>query len=332
MKRNLVPILLFLLLLLSACAAKNHVPAANMNAQTNGGWTAFSAPEWAQNGEFVSITAIAATTDGTLWFGTAGGPASIGTGLYRFDGRAWTRYTTQNGLPADEISSLAATPDGSLWLTTFCCGAARLDSKGNWQYWTAQNGLPENDARAIAVDLQGNVWIGFSETGLARFDGQAWQTFARGYVGQISPLPDGSVLFSLSDDSRPVLKRFGSDGWGTLELPPQLNETYVFDIAETPDGALWFATERVGLFRLNGYDWTQFTPQSSLTSETVLALTVAPDGSLWCGTTNGINQFDGQTWRTYYAGKWILSAFTVPDGNLWFGGNGEILQYSPQRK
>jgi ligand-binding sensor domain-containing protein len=284
---------LSILLLCAACAPANRAPIAHMNAQASGDWTAFSAPELEQNGEAVSITAIVATADGALWFGTAGGPVSIGTGLYRFDRQTWARYTAENGLPADEISSLAAAPDGSLWLTTFCCGVARLESKGGWQYWSTQNGLQEDDARASAVDSQGNVWIGFSENGLARFS---------------------------------------SEGWVTLDVPPALNATYVFDIAETPDGTIWFATERAGVFHFSNDIWTQFTPRDGLAGETVLALAVAPDGSLWCGTTNGISRYDGQTWETYYAGKWILSAFAAPDGSLWFGAAGEILRYSPQRK
>jgi ligand-binding sensor domain-containing protein len=323
---------LSILLLCAACAPANRAPIAHMNAQASGDWTAFSAPELEQNGEAVSITAIVATADGALWFGTAGGPVSIGTGLYRFDRQTWARYTAENGLPADEISSLAAAPDGSLWLTTFCCGVARLESKGGWQYWSTQNGLQEDDARASAVDSQGNVWIGFSENGLARFDGKTWQTFERGYAGRIDPLRDGAVLFSISENSHPRLTRFSSEGWVTLDVPPALNATYVFDIAETPDGTIWFATERAGVFHFSNDIWTQFTPRDGLAGETVLALAVAPDGSLWCGTTNGISRYDGQTWETYYAGKWILSAFAAPDGSLWFGAAGEILRYSPQRK
>ncbi|MDW8276815.1 MAG: hypothetical protein RMJ85_02235 [Anaerolineales bacterium] len=326
MTRN---ILLSFALLLSACAPHSRAPVAPMNTQTDGAWTVFSAPEWTQNGEAVSVTAIAAATDGALWFGTAGGPAASGTGLYRFDGTNWTRYTTQSGLPADEISSLAAAPDGSLWVATFCCGTARLDKTGGWQYWKAPNDLPENDARAIAVDFQGNPWVGFAETGLARFDGQTWQTFGRGYVGQISPLADGSVLFSISEDSRPLLKRFGRDGWDTLELPSPLKESYIFDVAQTPDGALWFATEKAGLFRLTDGAWRQFTVQDGLPADSVLTLTVASDGSLWCGTPNGIARFDGQTWRVSYADEWVVSAYAAPDGRIWFGGKGEILRYEP---
>lgn len=328
MKKNLI--LLFVFFLLPACASPNRPLAAGIHAQTNGGWTIFSAPEWTQNGESLVFTAITAAKDGALWFATAGGPASSGTGLYRFDGQIWTRYTTQNGLPANEISSLAASSDGSLWLTTFCCGVARLDNRQRWQYWTTQNGLPENDVRAVAIDSRNTVWIGFSENGIARFDGTTWQNFQQGYAGRIVALRDDSVLFSLSENSQPRLMRFDNAEWTTPQIPPALKAAYVFEIAEMPDGAIWFATEQAGIFYFSNNTWSQFTTHDGLASETVLALAVAFDEALWCGTTRGISRFDGRNWEVYYPNEWITSALAAPDGALWFGGNGKILRYSPQ--
>ena len=83
-----------------------------MKTRQSGNWTIYIAPEWNQQKEPVTISSLAVAADGTLWFGTTGGPVSIGTGAYHFDGKTWSRYTTLNsGLPADEVSSIAASPD-----------------------------------------------------------------------------------------------------------------------------------------------------------------------------------------------------------------------------
>ncbi|MDX9991796.1 MAG: hypothetical protein RBS68_07060 [Anaerolineales bacterium] len=300
---------------------------ASINAQQAGNWTIYSAQEWLQNGETVTISSTVGDPDGNLWFGTIGGPVSNGTGLYRFDGENWTRYSMENGLPADEISSLAVNPTGELWLTTFCCGAAQFDGD-TWKIFTRSDGLPEDDVRASLIDRQGNLWLGFSEKGVARFDSETWQTFPlEGYVGQLGLLADGSVLASLSDNSNPRLARFDGEQWTDFETPLELQNAYVFDFVETTEGVLWFATEHDGVFRLSDSEWTHFTQQDGLASDSVLALAVHSTGDIWFGTTNGIARFDGKNWQTYQPGLWVTSAFVAADGSLWFGANGAILRY-----
>jgi WD40 repeat protein len=302
-----------------------------INTQRTGAWTIYSAQEWLQTGETVVISGIAGDPHGSLWFGTIGGPVSHGTGLYRFDGRNWTRYSMDNGLPADEISSLAVNPNGELWLTTFCCGAAQFDGD-TWKIFTRQDGLPEDDVRASLIDQQGNLWLGFSKKGVARFDGETWQTFPlKGYVGHLGLLADGSVLASVSDNSNPRLARFDGKQWTNFETPPEMQQAYVFDFAETPAGVLWFATEHDGAFRLSGGEWTQYTTSDGLSSDSVLALAVAPNGDIWFGTPNGITRFDGESWETYQPGKGIVSAFAAADGSLWFGADSTILRYAPEK-
>jgi len=56
----------------------------------------------------------------------------------------------------------------------------------------------------------------------------------------------------------------------------------------------------------------------------VRAVAVAPDGTLWFGTSAGVSRFDGATWTTYttrdgLAANRVSSVTVGPDGTLWFG-------------
>ena len=51
------------------------------------------------------------TPDGMLWLASRGG-------LIRFDGREFTRYTRQEGLPDNSAFCLLLAKDGSLWVGT----------------------------------------------------------------------------------------------------------------------------------------------------------------------------------------------------------------------
>mgnify|MGYP001213471290 CR=1 FL=1 len=297
------------------------------NEQSAGTWTIYPTKEWLQNSEPVAISSISGDSDGNIWFGTTGGPVSSGTGLYRFDGETLTHFSMENGLPADEISSLAIDSTGELWLTTFCCGVAHFDGDA-WKTFTRQDGLPEDDVRASLIDRQGNLWLGFSEKGVVRFDGKTWQTFPlEGYAGCLGLLADGSVLASVSDNSNPRLARFDGEQWTDFETPPQMRNAYVFDFVETNEGVLWFATEHDGVFRLSDGEWTHFTQQDGLSSDSIFAIAVDSAGDIWFGTANGITHFDGENWQTHQPGQWVTSAFAAADGSLWFGADGAVLRY-----
>jgi ligand-binding sensor domain-containing protein len=53
--------------------------------------------------------AIEQDRDGNLWFGT------FGDGLYRYDGKQITRFTTENGLPDNTVKSIFKDKTGKLW-------------------------------------------------------------------------------------------------------------------------------------------------------------------------------------------------------------------------
>jgi ligand-binding sensor domain-containing protein len=163
-----------------------------------GTWTIYIPASWPERykreNEFPIISSIAIDSGGAVWFATTGGPVAIGDGVYRFDGKNWVHFSTENGLPSEEISSMVAGPNGIIWFGTHCCGIAKFDGK-TWDHFTVANGLGSNDVRSIAVAPDGKLWVGTSENGLSIYDGIGWKTIQdeagipRGFVGDIFILP-----------------------------------------------------------------------------------------------------------------------------------------------
>ena len=307
---------------------------------SHGDWTTYTAPEWQQKGESIMISAMTIAADGSLWAGTMGGAATIGTGIYRFDGNIWTHFTDQNGVPFMEVNAIAAAPDNTLWFATSCCGLSHFDGK-NWTTYTTDSGLPSNDIRTLTIAPDGSLWLGTEDKGVVRFDGKSWQNYTMerdglwgNTVTQGGVMPDGSLLFS-TNTSWPYLSRFDGQSWSQYAPKggPVDNHFYTADIATAPDHSLWFATSG-GVYRLKDGVWTNYTTQDGLASDQVLQVEATSDGALWFGTDSGLSRFDGNQWTTFttqdgLASDWISSLVAGPNGSLWVGTPGGISHYAP---
>src|SRR5690606_20884315 len=72
-----------------------------------------------------SVTSMLAANDGTLWVGTRGGI------LQRDAAGTWTKQTTQNGLPSNEVQGISISEDGSI--KVLFPNAAAVWKEGKWQ-------------------------------------------------------------------------------------------------------------------------------------------------------------------------------------------------------
>jgi ligand-binding sensor domain-containing protein len=95
-------------------------------------------------------SAIAQTADGYLWVGTR-------TGLMRFDGVRFTRWTSPSGqiLPGRGLGALLGAKDGSLWIGT-SGGLSRLKDGELTSYILQPAGA---GVGAIVEDAAGAIWV-----------------------------------------------------------------------------------------------------------------------------------------------------------------------------
>ncbi len=99
------------------------------------------------------IVAMEVTADGTVWCGT------WGAGLAHFDGRKWTNYTTDEGLPGNHVFMLHVDPDNQLWVGTNN-GLTRMKGKKFEGLLTVADGLFANNVFSMATAPDGTYWVG----------------------------------------------------------------------------------------------------------------------------------------------------------------------------
>jgi signal transduction histidine kinase/ligand-binding sensor domain-containing protein len=254
---------------------------------------------------------------------------------YRFD-----YWTTDNGLPQNEVPAITQTPDGYLWFAT-SDGLVRYDGvrftvfdQGN------SKGLRSNRFTSLYVDEAGTLWAG-TDDGLARYrDGVFTSlTTADGlpgnYVTKVRGDGAGGLLmitlggwvryhdgaFSLYAPENPRLLEvyFGPSGtrwtWdaaGVHQARDGHETTYPIPyggintpriLYEDRSGALWATVAAYGVFRVKDGTVTRYTAEDGLPP----AYPVFEDrqGNIWFGTfDNGLVRFrDGR-----------FTAYTTADG------------------
>ena len=229
-----------------------------------------------------SISALAAADDGTLWFGTFGqGLFGLGT-----DGTI-AEYDEEDGLAQNNIRALLIDRRGRLWVGTKF-GVNTLDG-GRLRSYTVHQGLPNDNIWCLFQDAEGGIWLGTDGAGALRWAGDRFVTWT---------VADGlcsDLVMALCSDARGDLwlGTYGNgvcriDNMAAITTLDGLPNNTVWSAAAAPDGSLWFGTTG-GLVHIVNGRTVPPEPGRDLGEVRVLALHLDDDGTLWCGTREGLS-------------------------------------------
>ncbi len=219
----------------------------------------------------VMITAMFEDSKGSFWFG------SHGDGLCRYDGKQFTYFRANHGLPSGIVREFAPGPD--------------------WSKTRKING--GNQISSIQEDKEGNIWIK-THASISKFNGQ---TFTAIHSDKESTLLTNRsnkeweaeldyLWFGSSD--RLGLHRYNGHKleFLTFPLPYGLNADGVSEVYKDKEGNIWFGTMENGTFRYDGKSFTRINKKD----EIGICRSVFQDntGRIWI-TNNlfGLNYLEG---------------------------------------
>ena len=249
--------------------------------QMNGGWTLrvieIGLQREVENDMIVRT--LVEDRQGALWIGA-------GSGLYRRwpDGRT-ERYTTEHGLPANDVLALLMDANGQLWVgTRKGLSQIALDARTHQpriiRRYTQKNGLPNPNTRSLFQSSTGQLWVGLI-TALVELVPEA--------------SGDGSqVRYSVSE--------LGVD------------KLFVQALAEDRDGNLWVGTDN-GALKLAQNGFTTYSEADGLGESRVSSLFESRDGDLGVMTL-----FSSATPLSWFEGKRFRAIRPrLPRGLTYFG-------------
>jgi ligand-binding sensor domain-containing protein len=312
-----------------------------------------------------SVKAIAADSQGILWFGTD-------QGVYSYNGTEWRSYATGDMGGFNSYNSCAAEDQsGNLWFGTWGNGLLRYDGQ-HWQSFTTDDGLSGNSIFCLLVDSQNYLYAG-TRDGLSRYDGKKWHTFEDGLY---KPVHNGNML-AVSPGGEiwaafgPTVYRCDGEGWQPQYPLGKINtaEAIAFD----PQGRLWvasisgaacydgedwqsypldslfpsiisltfdnsarpFIATVWGIFTLDGNSWQRLKLSDGSLEAHVARFYIDRQGNKWVATDKGITFYDGKAWQVFKANEGLAGSrvgfmFEDSRGNYWFGVEGSINRYVPQ--
>lgn len=265
-----------------------------------------------------------AVTDrrGDRWFN------SEGAGLFRVSRGRIYNYTTESGLPSDEISKIYEDREGNIWAGT-SRGLVRITEKVISAY-SKTDGLANDNTYPIFQDSKDTIWIG-TWAGLTKFENGVFTDVGTEYNLK------GDLLRSFYEDREGNfwVGTFGGDGdsggvrkfSGGKFVSDFKNEipfdTEINAIFQDRAGAMWFGTNK-GLYKFENGVFTNFRKKDGLAGEIVFVIHEDRRGSLWFGTESGLTELKDGAFRTFdekdgLSGYIMRSIYEDADGILWFG-------------
>ena len=269
------------------------------------------------------VDAFAAAPDGMLWVGTDGGIQRLNPADPDLP---WDTFTRADGVGGSSswATALTVAPDGTVWAAITNGDASRYrDGK-----WTSFEGLRSYDS--VAVDAQGRAWFGDDGKGIVVLNADGSKAME---LTQDNGLPSNSVLALLADGdavwigTNNGIARYRNGQVEMVIEKETLPHSYVRDLALDADGALLIGAT-LSIVR---YDGAQLEVIFNFQKEGFLnwlnMLAVAPDGTIWAGTQNGVFYFDKSdgTWDQLTTEDGLLSNFITAlhvdqFGAVWVGG------------
>lgn len=288
---------------------------------------------------------------GNLWFG------ATGQGVYKYDGKLFTNYTTKQGLINNVVYSILEDKAGTIWFGTEG-GVSRYDGKSftnlviNAGGGSAGNPLAafnnqvtsKNTVWSMMQDKSGLFWFGTTD-GVYCYNGRFLSYFlSTNKLENKNGLKLRNVQCMIQDNSGTIW--FGSgfaeqegvcryDG-KTLTNDKPNGDGWVRSMVQSKDGKVWLSTRHRGISLYDGKsftDWTVSTP--ALRNSSITMLTIDRTGVMWftpeetdgygeTGDDGGLWHYDGKTMTRFgrKEGLQNTSAWCIVEdraGSLWVG-------------
>ena len=208
------------------------------------------------------------------------------SGLIRFKNNQFKKYNLENGINSVKILTVLVDDENNLWLGSNGKGVSKLNYHGDiFANYSVDHGIANDIVTSIFEDSQGAMWIG-SDGGITRFNEDKFKVYSKTV---------GVTKLGIAAEAR--------------------------NIIETEEGNLWIATKSTGIASKIGDNFTNYTIENGLVSNTRYSVFKDKSGLLWLGSNKGIVTKNGDADFQEFPelkGETIWSIHQGEKGEMWF--------------
>ncbi|MFM7079728.1 MAG: two-component regulator propeller domain-containing protein [Bacteroidota bacterium] len=219
----------------------------------------------------------------TVWYFGLFKPVQVQAQSYNL-----TNYTTNSGLPGNQINDLLQDRHGRLWVGTMN-GLAVFNGE-KFTKFEKSSPISNSPIKAVFEDSEGSVWAGMLRKGVCRING-AGQTFFRksdGLIGDdihaIAQDRKGNIWFGTSVG----LSRYDGKRFSNYTTTRGLVNDHVNAMLVDSKGRLWVATMD-GVSMFNGDKITNYKTSDGLSSNICFSIHEDSNGIIRVGTYQGVS-------------------------------------------
>lgn len=294
---------------------------------------------WPWTGD--EIQAVAASTHGTLWVGTA-------KGLWRYDtGTGWQRTAITTN-----VISLYLDDWDNCWVGSFGEGLWRIAPNGRTQHYDLSDGLPNGSI--LDIEGQGTtLWIatlgGVVRSSLTAQGLQLPQSrlftkadgLGASYVYDILLQADGTAWFGTDGQG---ITRYQNDQFTNYPMTrDSIPLKSVYSLASDDRGRIWFSTTKMGVWAFDGQRFEAYGQERGLASLNISGLSakalpdgqgsivtvIHPDGIDFIHTATGLIRHWGSRQGLAPLQTYINAYGTDATGQLWLGSATGVVRLQP---
>ncbi len=248
-----------------------------------------------------SITQMITDYRNHYWFN------SLNNGVAMFNGDSWKTFSTEEISHRLVTTSWAIATDNNGYVYTVGDSLRYWSQTTGWKSLKPSNSIaPYFYGVSVVVDAEGMVWIADEYDGLIKFNRQTeeFTLYSSGQIGGERPtkvfLDKNNNLWIGFENSAPTM--YDGNTFHHFNFSDGIEGTNVSDIAQAPDGTIWYSFYNNGLSKYSDGVWTSYTQANAdVPVEQIRAMAVGNDGKVWIGSNNtsdtlAIYGFDGNSW------------------------------------
>lgn len=236
---------------------------------------------------------------GNLWFG------SVGSGIYRYNGKSIEKYTADNGRLDDGSGCIYQDKAGNIWFGG-SRGVSRYNGKSFQNFALSNDTIQEEKdeqtkkrhlygVTTIAEDRTRTIWLGAG--GVFRYDGRSF-----------TPFTSNGIAFrnvrSIIADRKGNMWLGGADGLWRYDGKSikKFTSRFVGHIIEDKKGNIWISSGSNGyqgwtLSWYHGDSLNSAKPTITTVVQKLMVFGIMEDkqGNIWFGDFDGAHRYDGKT-------------------------------------